>query len=187
MPNELANAMTKVVEVLSPLSSEERLRVVNASLALLGDGGTSAAAAGFTLGGAGANALTQHQPGISPQASAWMAKHNVTVSDLENWYHFDGGSVTPLVPANASKRSQQAINTYLLLGFSKFLASGDAAFSDQDARQLCEHFGCYDHTNHAKIYKAFGNKITGSKSGGWKLTAPGINAAGALIKGSGSA
>ena len=42
--------------------------------------------------------------------------------------------------------------------------------------------GCYDATNHAKVCKAFGNKLRGSKKGGWQLTAPGLAAAAELIK-----
>ncbi|GGK17241.1 hypothetical protein GCM10011394_28060 [Luteimonas terricola] len=74
------------------------------------------------------------------------------------------------------------MNTYLMLGIAAFLSTGEASFTDKDARELCEHFGCYDATNHAKYIKEFGNKITGSKSSGWKLTAPGLNAAAELVK-----
>jgi len=189
MTNELTNAVAKVVEVLSPLGSEERMRVVNASLTLLGEGGASIMSGGSTgtesiSGTEGVN----YQLDISATAATWLEKNNISKEDLEHWYHFDQGEVTLLtIPEGVSKRSQQAINTYLLLGFAAFLRSGDASFSDQDARELCRHFGCYDHTNHSKIYKAFGNKITGSKSSGWKLTAPGINAAGSLIKGTNAA
>jgi len=185
MASELTDAVTKVVEVLSPLGSEERVRVVNASLTLLGEGESSSVIsrsndAGSVSGREGVS----DQPGISAQAAAWLQKNNMSREDLEHWYHFEQDTVTLLtIPEGVSKRSQQAINTYLLLGFAAFLRSGEASFSDKEARDMCRHFGCYDHTNHSKIYKAFGNKITGSKSVGWKLTAPGINAAGSLLRG----
>jgi hypothetical protein len=74
------------------------------------------------------------------------------------------------------------MHTYLMQGFAAFLATGEASFSDKDARDLCEHFGCYDATNHAKYIKEFGNRITGSKNAGWKLTAPGLTAVAELLK-----
>lgn len=188
MSSNLAGAMAKVVEVLTPLTSEERVRVVNAALTLLGEGERPPFAAGaLMMASAPSAANLGNQLDISSQARAWLARNNITKNELENWFHFDQGRVTPIaLPANASTRTEQAINTYLLQGFAAFLASGDTAFVDQEARDLCEHFGCYDKTNHAKVFKSFGNKITGSKSAGWKLTSPGINAAGVLIKSGGS-
>ena len=188
MSSNLAGAMAKVVEVLSPFTSEERVRVVNAALTLLGEGEKSIPAASVPLAASGSGtANLGDQSDISHQARMWLARNNITKDELENWFHFDQGRVTLIaIPTDASKRTQQTINTYLLQGLAAYLSTGDAAFEDQEARERCEHFGCYDKTNHAKVFKSFGNKITGSKNGGWKLTAPGINAAGALIKSGGS-
>jgi Rieske Fe-S protein len=61
------------------------------------------------------------------------------------------------------------------------LQSGGTDFSEDTARQYCQHLGCYDSPNHSKYLKGFGNKITGSKDSGWKLTAPGLTAAAKLI------
>lgn len=58
----------------------------------------------------------------------------------------------------------------------------DPTFSDGEARELCTQFGCYDQGNHSKIYKDFGNRATGSKNAGWKLTNPGLVAAAGLLK-----
>ncbi len=185
MASDLTEAMTKLVGVLSPLSQEERIRVVNASLTLLGEGASAAAKPGATQAGnlaGGANLVSIS--GLSPQAGAWLSKHSVKQEDLEEWFYFDQDKVTPLaLPGDATQRSQQVVNAYLVKGLAAFLATGDASFDDQDARDLCTHFGCYDKTNHSKVFKTFGNKFTGSKSSGWKLTAPGLNAAAALIKG----
>lgn len=182
MSNNLAIAMAKVVEVLSSLAAEERVRVVNAALTLLGDGDNSSASS-IPMAASSSGAISSNdQLGISPQARAWLARNNFPQDQLENWFHFDQGSVIPIHNPDAPTRSQQAFNTYLLEGFAAFLATGDAAFKDQEARERCEHFGCYDKTNHSKVFKSFGNKITGSKNGGWKLTAPGISAASALIR-----
>ena len=189
MSSNLAHSMTKMVEILLPLTSEERMRVVNASLTLLGEAGVSVAAVGALPTPLGSNpANLGDRSGISPQALPWLTKNNLSKEELEQWFHFDQGTVTPLeLAGGASNRSQQTINTYLIQGLAAFLATGEASFGDREARDLCERFGCYDKTNHAKFFAKFGNKITGSKSSGWKLTTPGLSAAGTLIKSGGSA
>lgn len=63
------------------------------------------------------------------------------------------------------------------------LASGEAKFTDKEARALCTSAGCYDGPNHASTLKARGNWFTGSKEKGWVLTAPGLKHGAALIKG----
>jgi hypothetical protein len=181
--NKLTKAVTDIVKILSPLDSDERLRVVNASLTLLGDRASPTPPSDSSQEASNRGGVGTLQ--VSPQARAWLNKNSLSDEELENWYDVQQDSATLLtLPGTTSKRSQQTINTYILLGFAAFLGSGDASFRDQDARARCEHFGCYDATNHSKIYKAFGNKITGSKSTGWKLTAPGMSAAKALLKSS---
>lgn len=185
MSGALTEAMAKVVEVLTPLESDQRKRVVQAAFALLGEATPTSATSTAT-----GNASVVADPGgddapsgISPAGSAWLARAKITKEQLEHYLHFDGGKVKVIaLPGGATKRIDQVINAYLMCGFAAYLEAGDAAFTDQDARSLCEHEGCYDPTNHAKYLKEFGNRITGSKSSGWKLTAPGIAAAGALIK-----
>jgi len=178
----LTTAMSKVVELLSPLSSEERKRVVQAAFALLGEDATpnpSSPSAKNHADDASSDAL----PIAHPTANQWLKRNGITQEQLEQHLYFDGGTAKVIsLPGNASKRIHQVMNTYLMLGFAAFLSTGEAAFTDKDARELCEHFGCYDATNHAKYIKEFGNKITGSKSSGWKLTAPGLTAAAELVK-----
>lgn len=184
MANELATAVAKVVDVLSPLESDDRVRVVEASLTLLGDVTAIRPPPNQGQGTLGQQrAENTRRLTLSEQGRAWADRNDISDDDLEHWYYFDGGTAKLLAcPANVSKRSQQAIDTYLLHGLGVFLSSGEDTFSDRDARDLCEHLGCYDPTNHAKVYKAFGNKLTGSKSAGWKLTAPGRATAAALVK-----
>ncbi len=182
MSSPLTTAMSKVVELLNPLSSEERKRVVQAAFALLGED-----AAPSSLGPATNNyaedASSDTLPKVHATASQWLKRTGVTQDQLDQHLYFDGGTAKVIsLPGGASKRIHQVMNTYLMLGIAAFLSTGEASFTDKDARELCEHFGCYDATNHAKYIKEFGNKITGSKSSGWKLTAPGLNAAAELVK-----
>jgi hypothetical protein len=120
-------------------------------------------------------------------ATQWTKKNAVTAAHLEQYFHVEDGAATAIaLPGVTTKRSEQVINTYLVQGIVGLLTNGEPAFTDEDARKLCEHFGCYDTTNHAKYTKEFGNRITGSKAGGWRLTAPGLTAAAELIKQSAS-
>jgi hypothetical protein len=83
MSSNLASSMAKVVEVLSPLASEERVRVVNAALTLLGEVGASIAVTGAHQAAPGSSS-TNHgdQSGISSQALAWLAKNNLELVSL---------------------------------------------------------------------------------------------------------
>lgn len=171
--------MGKVVEILSPLDSDERKRVVQAAFALLGETAPAGSSSKAASPGSGGTDLSD----VAPAAAAWLAKVKITREQLEHNLHFDGGKVRVIgLPGRATKRIDQVVNAYLMSGLASFLATGDASFTDQDARSLCEDQGCYDPTNHAKYIKEFGNRITGSKRSGWKLTTPGLTAAAELFK-----
>lgn len=182
MSDSLASAMTKVVEVLSPLDSEQRKRVIQAAMALLGE---DTVIKGAQKQGPGmADEASDDAPaGVAPAAVPWLTKSKLTMDQLEQHLHFEAGAVKVIsLPGNAAKKIDQVIHTYLMQGLAAFLSTGDASFTDQVARDLCEHFGCYDASNHSKYLKDFGNKITGNKTTGWKLTAPGLAAAAELVK-----
>lgn len=184
MSDLLATAMSKVVEILTPLDGDQRRRVVQAAFALLGEESVSPKGLGSVLPKLNEEASAEVIDGISPAATAWLTKAKVTREQLEQCFHFDGGVVKVIsLPGGATKRIDQVIHTYLMQGFAAFLATGVPSFTNKEARDLCEHFGCYDPTNHAKYIKEFGNRITGSKTAGWKLTAPGLAAAAELLKG----
>jgi hypothetical protein len=120
---------------------------------------------------------------VHPLAKQWMKKNGVTSEQLEHFFHFDQGQVIPIaLPGNAASKKEQSLNAYMTVGLARFLASGDSAFTDADARKFCEQSGCYDGPNHSKIVKELKNRVTGSKSVGWKLTAPGLSAVAELVK-----
>lgn len=186
MSEQLAKAMSKIIEVLNPLDSAERRRVIQAAFALLGEEPVTKASYKTPLHES-EEVGDEAVEGIAPAASAWMSKAKIMPNQLEQHLHWDtSGSKVLSLPGNATKRVDQVLHVYLMQGVASFLTAGDPSFSDKDARDLCVHFGCYDDTNHAKYVKAFGNRITGSKNSGWKLTAPGLAAVAELIKQSGS-
>lgn len=185
MTNPLAQATSELLEILSPLGTDDRFRVVRAALTLLGEEMPTRSAS--AMGGKGKLGTDDEEEnlsdGLSAAAKVWARKHQIDREQLDHYFHFDQGKVVPISLAGTTKKkSEQVENTYLTQGMASFIATGDAAFTDDEARALCEHFGCYDTTNHAKYVKGFGNRITGSKSSGWKLTVPGFSAFADLVK-----
>lgn len=185
MSNPLAEATSKLLDILSPLNTEERARVVQATLTLLGDDTVVRAR---PVAGAKPEADDVDDdgslPGLSAPAKVWARKHGLSLDALQHHFDIGPGKALPIgLPGRATKKVDQAVSTYLIQGLSAFLVTGDPSFTDDDARKLCTHFGCYDSTNHAKYLKDLGNRVTGSKSAGWKLTVPGLAAAADLLRG----
>lgn len=172
------DAMTKVVEVLSPLSSEDRARVIGAALALMGDAQSKTAP------------LKPVEPELddaefgplSPRARSWMSQHGVSAAELQQMFHAVNGEVEVIATIPGRNKKDQTYNAYVLAGLSQLLATGTPAFTDKAARALCEASGCYDSANHAAHLKAKGNEFTGSKDKGWTLTAPGLRRAADMVK-----
>ena len=81
------DAMTKIVEVLSPLSSEDRARVIRAALALLGD--TQSKSEVPTSGGFEADDV---EIGVFPsRAKSWMSQQGVSATELQQIFHLEDG------------------------------------------------------------------------------------------------
>ena len=100
-----------------------------------------------------------------------MKQNGLTSDMLDQVFHVDGEHVEVLaasVPGKTMK--ERTLNVYLLAGAARLLATGETAFDDKYARELCGNLGSYDPTNHAKYLKDRGNKLAGSASTGWKPT-----------------
>lgn len=169
-------AVTAIVQTLMPLSSEERRRVVQAALTLLGEvqmppSHSAPEDVGSTL------------DDLPPRARAWMKQNGVTSDELSQVFHVVDGAAEIIgsqLPGNSKK--EQTYSAYILTGISQLLAVGDASFEDRAARSNCERYGCYDSANHSAHLRARGNEFTGSKEKGWTLTAPGLRRGSELIK-----
>jgi ABC-type transporter Mla MlaB component len=184
MSNKIAAVVTKIVNALESLdNAEERLRATEAALTVFGDSRTGSP----TLGTARSSAKDQGEmgrvqiDGVNSAGQTWMSRNGVTKAQLEELIHIDSDGVNVLSTMGAGKR-QQTINAYLLTGVAELLRTGKAEFTDKLARKNCNDLGCYDIANHNKTRNEFGNKITGSKKGGWKVTAPGLAEAATLFK-----
>lgn len=173
MPNSLVESTQKVFDVLEPLPSEDRKKVIQAVMTLLGD--VVPDQPKKQLGALGDKTVSENYAGVSAQAQSWLKKNNLSLETLEQYLHIDNGKAEVIeLPPGAKSATEKTKACYLMAGLAAFFSTGDASFSDADARELCNHFGCYDQTNHSKYVKQLGNAVTGNKGSGFKLTAPGL-------------
>lgn len=173
------SVMETIVRALGPLNSEERRRLVQAALVILGDAPISTVEMSRS---------TNEQPGdevadIAPRARQWMRQNGLSEEQLSHVFDISGGVATVIASGVAGKNNaEKTVKAYFLAGVSTLLVSGDPVFDDKSARELCISLGCYDSTNHSKYMKEMGNNFTGSKDKGWKLTAPGLKSAATVVR-----
>jgi hypothetical protein len=166
----ITQAVAKIVDELTDFSQEERRRIIQASLTLLGDSSAP-------LDNKAEDSI--QDDGFPAKARMWMKQHGLTAEQISQVFHCDenGADVIASVPG-ASKR-EQVRNAYILSGVAQLLTHGETKFDDKTARQLCERGGFFDPTNHMKYMK--GSEFTGSKERGWVLTTPGLKHGAVLI------
>jgi hypothetical protein len=177
---KLTEIVAEIVDLLTPIDSVERLRIIKASLTLLGETDSSDTHAG--IDGAGSE-VDGEASGLQARVRGWMRQHFVTIEELQQVFHFENGT-TEIIAGDipGKNKKEKTLNAYILTGLGKFLATGVAAFDDKSARALCVSSGCYDESNHSSIIKEKGNEFAGTKDSGWTLTAPGLKRAAALVK-----
>ncbi len=174
--------VSEIVELLTPIDSAERLRVVQASMMLLGEtftcGSRQVDGGGDSLGEAEGELST-----LPMRARTWMKQNSITSDEIQQVFHLaDDGADVIAGDVPGKNKKEKTLNAYVLAGLSKLLSTGEAAFDDKSARSLCEKFACYDPANHSSTIKDKGNEFTGAKDKGWTLTAPGLKRAAALVK-----
>ncbi|MGA3012182.1 MAG: hypothetical protein ABSD72_18145 [Terracidiphilus sp.] len=175
--------VSEIVDLLTPIESAERIRVIQASLTLLGEAfpaGSRQAGGAIVDPGEGDGSGTSALP---TRARAWMKQNSVTDEELEQVFHLGDGSAEVIageIPGKGKK--EQTLNAYILVGVSRLLSTGNPTFDDKSARSLCESLGCYDIGNHSVFIKDRGNEFAGTKEKGWTLTAPGLKRAATLVK-----
>lgn len=173
-------AVPKLVQLLEPLSPDERQRAIAAAMILFGQ---SAPAQSGNQSGSHVGELHEVGEGICAKAANWMKKNAITREQLDHVFSIETDSIDVIaarMPESGKKK--QTTQAYVLCGVRSFLRNGDLNFTDADARELCNRVGCYDGPNHAAYSTAFGNLITGSKESGWRLTNPGLSVGAQIIK-----
>jgi hypothetical protein len=168
-------ALTGIVKILTPLPSDERIRVVRAAMALLGEAQTTMEVnAEGPIGNLG---------NLPPRARAWMKQNSITPDQLQQVFHLSEGVADVIAPQLPGKNNkEQTYSAYIIVGIGQLLLTGNAFFDDKTARALCEKSGCYDIANHSAHLKDRGNEFAGTKAKGWTLTAPGLKRAAEIIK-----
>jgi hypothetical protein len=173
-------AVPKLVQLLEPLSPDERQRAISAAMIVFGQ---SAPTQSATQHGGHSGESHEVGEGICAKAANWMKKNAITREQLDHVFLIEPESIDVTagrMPESGKKK--QTVQAYILSGVKSFLRTGDTTFNDSEARELCSKVGCYDSPNHANYTTGFGNLITGSKSAGWKLTNPGLSAGAQIVK-----
>jgi hypothetical protein len=173
----VTDIVATIVGELTPLQSEDRQRVIQASLMLLGESPLATSK----------NPVQEKQNDVGDDSElparvrTWMMQNNVSADQLQQVFHSGADGTEIIVPEIPGKVNRDRVrNAYVLLGLARLISSGEAKFEDKDARALCGRYGFFDGTNHMKHMKG-GNEFTGSRSTGWTLTAPGLKMGAALI------
>jgi len=180
-----AAALTAIIEALEPLSPEERDRTVNAVTVFFGIAKAPTVRNQKIEEQEEADEQVEVAYGVdsdySPRIIRWMQQNGVSSEALDRMFHFhDGTFDIHDVPGKSKK--EQTLNTYILTGLGKYLATGEREFDDAVARQFCETIGCYDQANHAAHLKNRGPEYSGDKGRGYSLTNIGIKRGAALVK-----
>ena len=176
--NKITEIVGEIVDMLNPLSSEERQRVISASLVLLGETMVK-----DINGDKDKDNSSEDSDGLPDRARTWIKQNNLSFDNIQQSFYVTKEQVDVIVADMPGKnKKEKTINAYVLSGIAKLLLSGDTNFNDKSARALCESSGCYDSANHAVYLKGKGNEFTGTKAKGWTLTAPGLKRGAMLIK-----
>jgi len=170
----LTQAVTNIVQELQAFSSEDRIRIVSATMALLGEPSMRP-----TPKPDRAEPLENQIEALPPKARSWLKQHGVAVEQVNQVFHFGDEGVEIIAPIPGANRKEQVRNAYVLCGIGQLLIKGETKFSDGLGRDICVYGGFFDSTNHSKYVKAV--EFAGSRDKGWVLTVPGLKLGGSLV------
>jgi hypothetical protein len=180
MGNTPIEAVPHIVNLLTPLSPEDRRRAIRASLVLLGEEGAIPGEKGGPQGG---QQDQDEDNGLPPRACSWMKQNDVTIEEIQQTFHMGDGVAEVIASDIPGKNGKEkTLTAYILAGIAGLLATGNPAFDDNSARGVCRSSGCFNLANHAAYLKEKGNEFTGSKDSGWVLTTPGLKRGAAIVK-----
>jgi hypothetical protein len=173
-PKSPAQAVANIVQELESFSSEDRHRIVSASMTLLGESPTR-----LIRAEEGAEPDQDGSDGLPARARSWMKQHGLTLEQINQVFHFgeEGAQIIAHIPG--ANRRDQVRNAYVLCGVGRLLTDGESRFDDKAARDICQSGGFFDSTNHMKYMKC--SEFTGSREKGWVLTAPGLKLGASLV------
>lgn len=178
--DDSSGALTAVIRVLRPLSSEDRHRTVGAAMVFLGETATLK----FVGGDAGATGVGAGDTGgdYAPAAIKWMEQNQISAEELDMVFQFKGDGTFEIHDAPGKSKKEKTLNTYVLTGLGAYIVKGGRNFTDSMARAYCETLGCLDRPNHATYLKEKGNEFSGDKTNGYALSNPGVRRGATLVK-----
>ena len=134
--------LTTIINLLEPLSSAQRHRIVAAAMMFLGEAALQKPSRQQEASGGGAgngNDGGEAEGDYPPQITKWMKQNDVSADELDQVFHFNQDGTFDLLHApGKSKKGQKTLNTYTLTGLGKYLAANDRTFDDTTARSFCE-------------------------------------------------
>lgn len=173
-----SKSLIRLIEVLEPLSVEERRRNINAALTYFGDVGLEPAKNSVQH----VHADTVHGAHFAAPIAALMKQHGISFDHAVHVFEFRDGEPFKILAVPGKGKKPQTLAMYHLVGLGTYLETGMRDFADAAVRQYCRDYGCYDQANHAAYLDDKHPAFTGDKNGGWMLTVPGVKVAAAIVK-----
>jgi hypothetical protein len=174
-------ALTAIIETLAALAPEDRQRTVQAAMMFLGT--PTKPAVDRQLADEedhGEDTAAEDYPAA---AEKWMAQNHVSRDQLGRAFHFKGDGKFELHDAPGASKRERALNTYILTGVGKYLATENREFDDATARAFCKKIGCFDAANHSYTIKSNkGGEFSGDTKAGFMVTNIGLKRGAELVK-----
>ncbi|HKU74445.1 MAG TPA: hypothetical protein VJR02_11035 [Pyrinomonadaceae bacterium] len=121
--------------------------------------------------------------GISPVALKWMRRNAFNADDLGRLFSIGADEIDLVANTVPGKSKNSRLRSVVLLkGIAEYLSTGAARITYEQIKEASLHYDAYDSTNHAKYLKGLSAELSGSRSGGFVLTARGLTAGTELIK-----
>jgi hypothetical protein len=121
--------------------------------------------------------------GVSPVAQKWARRNGLTAAQLFKLFSLGVDEIELVAKSVPGSSKREKMHSVLLLtGAASYLGTGAARMTDEKVRETLGHYNAYDASNFATYMKAFAPEVTGSKDGGYVLTARGLAAAAELVK-----
>lgn len=174
-------ALTQLIKILEPLSSEDRRRNIDAALTFLGEARSAVTPRTPSATNPPENETGSHHH-LPSGVSGRMNQYDLTTEQVERVFEFQDDNTFAIFDVPGSSTRERALNMYILTGLGTFLATGERKFTDSLARAKCKEHSCLDAANHAKTLNAKHPEFHGDKKSGWTVTVPGLKRGTELVK-----
>lgn len=175
-----SKTLTRLIEILEPLTPDDRRRSIGAALTFLGDTVLQQTTTGISSRDASnEDGQYVHFP---TDVAARMKQNGISPDHAVHVFEFREGEPFKVLAVPGRGKKPQTLAMYHLVGLGTFLETGKREFTDATARQYCKDYGCYDPANHAAYLDDKHPAISGDKNSGWLLTVPGIKVAVGIVR-----